>query len=98
MYTVAIIKSGQMTLPKELRIFLGVDGARRVTIQKTKDGISIKRRMTDKEFFAEVDKHISPIAKKIAKKDGNKSVSEIIKETKNSVAARKKLEEEYGTI
>lgn len=55
MYTVAITKSGQMTLPKELRIFLGVDGMSHVTIEKLKDEVVIKKRMTDDEFLAGID-------------------------------------------
>lgn len=52
MYTVAITKSGQMTLPKELRIFLGVDGMGHVTIEKLEDKVVIKKRMSDEEFVA----------------------------------------------
>ncbi|MBR2658854.1 AbrB/MazE/SpoVT family DNA-binding domain-containing protein [Candidatus Saccharibacteria bacterium] len=55
MYTVAITKSGQMTLPKELRIFLGVDGMGHVTIEKLKDEVVIKKRMSDEEFVAGLD-------------------------------------------
>ena len=95
-YSVAITKSGQMTLPKELRIFLGVDGMSRITLKKSKDGVVISKRMSEEEFFAAIDEHIPTKAREIAKKDGNKSVSEIIKETRNSAEAKKKLEEEYG--
>lgn len=95
-YSVAITKSGQMTLPKELRIFLGVDGMSRITLKKSKDGVVISKRMSEEEFFAAIDEHIPAKAREIAKKDGNKSVSEIIKETRNSAEAKKKLEEEYG--
>ena len=55
MYTVAITKSGQMTLPKELRLFLGVDDAKRISIEKRKDEVVIKKRMSDEEFLAGID-------------------------------------------
>ena len=52
MYTVTITKSGQITLPKELRDFLGVELGGRVTFHKTKNGVNIERKMTDEEFSA----------------------------------------------
>ena len=44
-----------MTLPKALREFLGVDGAKSVQIKKTKDGVKIQRRLSDEEFIQELN-------------------------------------------
>lgn len=56
MYTVTITKSGQITLPKELREFLGVKLGGKVTFNKTRDGVSIARRMSDEEFLRQIDR------------------------------------------
>ncbi len=98
-YTVAITKSGQMTLPKALRVFLGVDGAKTVQIEKRKNGIVINKRLSEEEFFAEIDKHISEKTRAIIEKDrerGGMSVRQMIDEYANSDAGKKELEEEYG--
>lgn len=98
-YTVAITKTGQMTLPKALRVFLGVDGAKTVQIEKQKNGIVINKRPSEEEFFAEIDKHISKKTRAIIKKDrerGGLSVQQMVDEYASSDAGKKELEEEYG--
>ena len=55
MYSATITKSGQVTLPKELRDFLGVKPGGRVTFRKGRDEVSIMRKMSDEEFLAGLD-------------------------------------------
>ena len=55
MYSAVITKSGQVTLPKELRDFLGVKPGERIFFNKTSGGISINRRLSDAEFTAKID-------------------------------------------
>lgn len=95
-YTVALTKTGQMTLPKALRVFLGVDGARSVQIEQTKTGVSIKRRLNDEEFFAELDARNSDKTKAAIKKNAGKSMSELRSEWAKSPAGKRYLEEKYG--
>lgn len=83
-YTVAITKSGQMTLPKVLREFLGVDGAKRITLEKSKNAVVIKRKINKDEYYKKIEKNISPETRKIltqeAKNGGRPPVREIMKE------------------
>ena len=65
MYSAVITKSGQVTLPKELRIYLGFGLGERVSFKKTKRGVEIERKLTDKEFLDEI--------KAIHKKHGSSS-------------------------
>ena len=55
MYSTTITRSGQVTIPKELRAFLGVKPGQRITFTKNKDSITINRRLTDEEFTAGLD-------------------------------------------
>lgn len=55
MYSAVITKSGQVTLPKELRDFLGVKPGERIIFNKTLSGININRRLSDAEFTAKID-------------------------------------------
>ena len=43
MYSAVITKSGQVTLPKELRDFLGVKPGERIVFRKLKDDVAIRR-------------------------------------------------------
>ena len=95
-YTVALTKSGQMTLPKALREFLGVEGAKHVILVKEQNGIAIKRKLSRKEYFALMDSHIPPHVKEIAKKNRGKSTREMINEYLNSPAGQKEMEEKFG--
>ena len=89
-YTVAITKSVQMTLPKALREFLGVDGAKRVTLEKRKNEVVIKRKMSKDEFYQKVNQNINDETRKIldeeARNGGRPEVREMMKEiTKKGV-------------
>ena len=99
-YTAAMTSTGQVTLPKELRVFLGVDGAKRITFIKEKDEVLIKRKMSYKEFRAELDKHISPEVRRIIKEDRKKGITtirQIREEIAKSPEEKKRLEEKYGS-
>ena len=83
-YTVAITKSGQMTLPKVLREFLGVDGAKRITLEKNKNAVVIKRKVNRDEYYQKIEKNLSTETREIlnreAKSGGRPPVREIMKE------------------
>lgn len=55
MYSAVITQSGQVTLPKELREFLGVKPGERVIFNIDKKSVTIKTKPTMEEFFAELD-------------------------------------------
>ncbi|MBR2836867.1 AbrB/MazE/SpoVT family DNA-binding domain-containing protein [Candidatus Saccharibacteria bacterium] len=99
-YTVAITKSGQMTLPKALREFLGVEGARTVQLNRRGDEVVIQRKLSYDELRAEMDKHISPKAKKILAEEaingGRPPVREIMKEIAERPAMQKQWRRKYG--
>lgn len=65
MYTMTITKSGQVTLPKELRDFLGVKVGGKITFRKNQNEVYITRRLSDEEFLEHLDK--------IRKKHGSKA-------------------------
>ena len=83
-YAVAITKSGQMTLPKVLREFLGVDGAKRITLEKNKNAVVIKRKVNRDEYYQKIEKNLSDKTREIlnreAKNGGRPPVREIMKE------------------
>lgn len=87
-YTVAITKSGQMTLPKALREFLGVDGAKRITLDKRKNEVVIKRKMTKEEYYKKIEKNISAETRKILDEEaaagGRLPIRDIIAELADS--------------
>ena len=79
MYSTTITKSGQVTLPKELRDFLGVKTGQKVIFTKNRDGVSISRRLSDEEFLAKLDSTKTPKAREMEKKYAGKTVSELQK-------------------
>lgn len=98
-YTVAITKTGQMTLPKQLRLFLGVDGAKTVQIEQRKDEVVIKKRLSEAEFRAEIEKHIGAKTRAIMADDrrrGIKTTRQMLEEIYENPAEKQRLEEEYG--
>lgn len=96
MYSSTITKSGQITLPKELREFLGVKLGGRVVFHKTKTGVKIDRRMSDEEFTAKLDAISTPIPPEILKKTAGKTVSELKDEWAKSPAGQAYFKEKYG--
>ena len=98
-YRAAMTSTGQVTLPKELRIFLGVDGAKKITFVKEKDKVAIKRKMSEKELRAFFDAHISDETRKIIEEDRKKGITtvrQMREEIAKSPKEKKRLEEEYG--
>ena len=100
MYTVTISKSGQITLPKELREFLGVKIGERITFRKKRDEVSIARRISDEEFLERLDAMKTPETRAFLKKNGarlaKQSISEMKDEWAKSAEGKKYFEEKYG--
>ena len=96
MYSAVITKSGQVTLPKELREFLGLKLGGRVIFHKTKTGVNIERKMSDEEFLAELDAIGKPISLEILRKTADKTVSEMKDEWAKSPAGQAYYREKYG--
>ena len=99
-YTAAMTSTGQVTLPKELRILLGVDGAKRITFIKNGKEVKIKRKMSDEELFEFFDSNISEKTRKIIDEDRKKGITtvrQMREEVAKSLAEKKRLEEEYGS-
>lgn len=99
-YTVALTKSGQMTLPKELREFLGVEGARTVQLEKNRTGVSIRRKMSQEELFEFFDSNVSDNTRRIIAEDhrkGVKTVHQMREEIAKTPKEVRRLEEEYGS-
>ena len=98
-YTVALTKTGQMTLPKALRVFLGVDGAKSVLIEKHKDGVTIHKKLNQDELFEFFDSNMSDKTRKIIEEDRKKGITtvrQMREEIAKSPKEKKRLEEEYG--
>ena len=68
-YSAAMTSTGQVTLPKELRVFLGVDGAKRITFVKKKDEVVVRRKMTKEEYYADMRRHMSAKTRKILEEE-----------------------------
>lgn len=100
MYTTTITKAGQITLTKAAREALGVKASDRVTVDIKKGRLVVEPRLSDEEFFAELDKMKSPESlkreKEIAEKYKGMSVSEMIEAWANSPEGQKAIEEEYA--
>lgn len=98
-YTASMTANGQVTLPKALRVFLGVDGDRSVRLEQRKDEVVIKRRLTKEELFDYFDSNISEETRRIVEEDRRKglaSVREIKKEMANSPAVQAEWRRKYG--
>ena len=96
MYTVTITKSGQVTLPKELRDFLGVKVGSKIVFDKVEDGVTIRRKLTKDEFFAELDKNMNEKTRKIIKKKEQKTVREMIDEYLRSPEGQEEMRRKYA--
>lgn len=96
MYSAVITKSGQVTLPKELRDFLGVKPGEKITFNKDATGITIRRRLTDEEFTQALDANISPKTRKLIKKHAGKTVNELMTEYMQSPKGQKEMRRKYA--
>ena len=54
-YSATLTKTGQITIPKPVRLILGIEPGQRVIFKKTKDSVSIAREKTAEEISAEID-------------------------------------------
>ena len=98
-YTVAITKTGQMTLPKALREFLGVDGDKRITLNRRKDGVVIERKMTKDEYYHKVDNNINANTRRILEQEadsGRPPVRDMMREIANSAETQAGWKAKYG--
>lgn len=99
-YTVALTKSGQITLPKALREFLGVEGAKTVRLEKHGNSVTIEREQNYDEFRAEMDRHLSKKTKRILAEEerngGRPPIREVMKEIYASPAMQKRWKEKLG--
>lgn len=100
MYSAVITKSGQVTLPKELREFLGVKLGDRITFEVVGDDARIHRKLSKEEFFTKLDSYKSEKTRAFLKKYGaelsNMTVSEMKEKWAKSPAGQKYLKEKYG--
>ena len=96
-YTVAITKSGQMTLPKALREFLGVEGAKRITLDKRKNEVVIKRKMTKEEYYKKIEKNISDETRKILQEEAAKGGRPPIRDIMADIANLPELQSDIGS-
>ena len=97
-YTVTITQSGQMTLPKALREFLGLDGAKRVVLDQRKNEVVIKRKITKEEFYNKVNKTLSPETREILTAEsatGRPPIRDIMREITESLATQGHQENQY---
>ena len=96
MYSTTITQSGQITLPKELREFLGVKVGEKVIFEKEENGVTIRRKLSREEFFAELDKNVSPKTRKAIKRNAGKTVSEMISNYMRSPKGQKEMRMKYA--
>ena len=90
-YTSTITKSGQITLPKPVREYIGVTPGQKVIIDYGKSNIIIKRKMSDADFFSKVDSLISDKTRSLFKAHAGKTVSEL----KSAYAASDQFKADY---
>lgn len=98
MYATTITKSGQATIPKEVRDILGINLGERIYFTVNKDKtVSLAREMTEKEARAYLDSFFADEeGQRLIKKHAGKSVSQLREEWDNSPEGKAYYEEEYG--
>lgn len=96
MYSAVITKSGQVTLPKELRDFLGVKPGEKIVFDRDEAHIIIKRKPSFEEYTAAINRNLSAKTKRIAKKSAGLTVSEMIQSYSLSAKGRADLGRRYG--
>ena len=73
----AVTASGQITLPKYIRDRLNISIGDQVAFEVKKDQVSIRRELSDEEFFAQLDALKSPQTKALMQKHAGKTVAEL---------------------
>ena len=63
-YSATLTKTGQITIPKDIRDFLGLEPGQRIIFRKGKNSVAIEREKTATEIAEEIDKIIPDEAKK----------------------------------
>ena len=96
MYSAVITKSGQVTLPKELRDFLGVKPGEKIIFDTDEKRVIIKRKFTLEEYTEMMDKNMSKKTKRLAKKYANMTVSEMREAYAKSRRGRAEIRRQYG--
>ena len=96
MYSALITKSGQVTLPKELRDFLGVKPGEKIIFDTDDKGVYIKRKLSFEEYTEALNKNLSRKTKKIIKESAGMSVNEMLIAYAKSPRGRKELKKRYG--
>lgn len=77
MYTTTINQNGLILLNKAAREALGVKLGDRVTINISKESATVKRELTDDEFFAQMDAKKSSRTKTKIKQYAGKTADEL---------------------
>ena len=99
-YVVALTSTGQMTLPKELREFLGLEGEKRVVLKKEGRKVVIERKQTKDEYYKDVSQHLSAKAKQILEEEqkngGRPPIRDIMREIYNSPEMKQRWKEKMG--
>ena len=96
MYSAVITKSGQVTLPKELREYLGLKLGDRVIMEKTDNTVLIHRKLSKEEFFAKLDKNTSAKTRKAIKRNAGKTVNEMISNYLKSPKGQREMRMKYA--
>lgn len=95
-YTTTITKSGQISLPKSVREFLGLNLGDRITFSLKKDTVSIKKVKPLEEVLKEIDANKSEETKALIKKYAGKTTNELREIFDNSPEGKKYYKEKYG--
>ena len=94
-YTVAVTKTGQMTLPKAVREMLGITTRAVVKVNKDKT-VSVYRQPSWSEQLEELHDSFSEETKEAIKKDTGKTVHEMMDEWADSSEGKVYYKEKYG--
>lgn len=95
-YTVAVTKTGQMTLPKAVREMLGITTRAVVKVNEDKKTVNVYRVPSWTEQLDEVRASFSLEMKETIKKNAGKNVAELRKEWDNSAEGKAYYKEKYG--
>lgn len=94
-YSVAVTKTGQMTLPKAVREMLGVTNRAIVEVRDNNE-VVVYRQPSLEERFDAVRASYSQKTKRAIRKNAGKSMEELESEWLNSMEGKKYYKEKYG--
>lgn len=96
MYASTITKTGQATIPKDVREALGVHFGERIYFTVNRDKtVSVAREMTEQEARAYLDSFNTEETRRLIKLHAGKTVSELREEWDKSPAGRAYYREKY---